>query len=152
MSPGGRKLRNVRVQRAIAAFNRLGYETVRVRGSHHILKHPNGRMIFLPMHRGTVKVGILLDAIERTGISTEEFEELLWGEVMEYSVIVHQAEEGGFWMEVPALPGCYSQGESVEDALQNVREAIALYLETLRDEGQDVPRDADVVYQVSVAV
>ena len=97
-------------------------------------------------------MGILLDAIERTGISTEEFEELLWGEVMEYSVIVHQAEEGGFWMEVPALPGCYSQGESVEDALQNVREAIALYLETLRDEGQDVPRDADVVYQVSVAV
>ena len=34
-------------------------------------------MIVLPMHRGTVKVGILLDAIERAGISTEEFEELL---------------------------------------------------------------------------
>ena len=77
MSPGGRKLRNVRAQRAIAAFHRLGYETVRVRGSHHILKHPNGRMIVLPMHRGTVKVGILLDAIERAGISLEEFEELL---------------------------------------------------------------------------
>ena len=71
---------------------------------------------------------------------------------MEYSVVVHQAEEGGFWVQVPALPGCYSQGESVEDALRNVREAIGLYLETLRDEGQDVPRDADVVYQVSVAV
>ena len=71
---------------------------------------------------------------------------------MEYSVIVHQAEEGGFWVEVPALLGCYSQGESVEDTLINVREAIALYLETLKDEGQDAPRDADVVYQVSVAV
>lgn len=71
---------------------------------------------------------------------------------MEYSVIVHQAEEGGHWVEVPALPGCYSQGESVEDALGNVREAIALYLEALRDEGQEAPRDADVVYQVSVAV
>lgn len=71
---------------------------------------------------------------------------------MEYSVIVHQAEEGGFWVEVPALPGCYSQGESVQDTLRNVKEAIALYLETLRDEGQDAPRDADVVYQVSVAV
>ena len=71
---------------------------------------------------------------------------------MEYSVIVHQAEEGGFWVEVPALPGCYSQGESVEDTLINVREAIALFLETLKDEGQDAPRDADVVYQVSVAV
>ena len=77
MSPGGRRLRNVRAQRAINAFHRLGYETVRVRGSHHILKHPNGRMIVIPMHGGTVKVGILLDAIERAGISTEEFEELL---------------------------------------------------------------------------
>ena len=77
MSPGGRRLRNVRAQRAIAAFHRLGYETVRVRGSHHILKHPNGRMIVLPMHSGTVKVGILLDAIERAGVSTEEFDELL---------------------------------------------------------------------------
>ncbi len=71
---------------------------------------------------------------------------------MEYSVVVHEAEEGGVWVEVPALPGCYSQGESVEEALGNVREAIALYLETLRDEGQDAPKDAEVVYQVSVAV
>ena len=71
---------------------------------------------------------------------------------MEYSVVVHQEEEGGFWVNVPALPGCYSQGETVDEALVNVREAIALYLEVLREEGQNVPRDADVVYQVSVAV
>ena len=51
---------------------------------------------------------------------------------MEYTVVVHQADEGGFWVEVPALPGCYSQGESVESALENVMEAISLYLETLR--------------------
>ena len=71
---------------------------------------------------------------------------------MEYSVVVHQAEEGGFWVNVPALSGCYSQGETVDEALVNVREAIGLYLEVLREEGQNVPRDADVVYQVSVAV
>ena len=71
---------------------------------------------------------------------------------MEYSVVVHEAEEGGVWVEVPALPGCYSQGESVEEALGNVRDAISLYLEVIRDEGRDTPRDADVVYQVSVAV
>ena len=53
---------------------------------------------------------------------------------MEYSVVVHEAEEGGFWVEVPALPGCYSQGETVDEALGNVREAIALYLDVLRDE------------------
>ena len=77
MSSGGRRLRNVRAQRAIRAFHRLGYETVRVRGSHHILKHPNRGMIVIPFHGGTVKVGLLLDAVERAGISVEEFEELL---------------------------------------------------------------------------
>lgn len=71
---------------------------------------------------------------------------------MEYSVVVHAAEEGGHWVEVPALPGCYSQGESVDDALANVREAIALYLETLREEGHDVPKDEDVVFRVAVTV
>ena len=71
---------------------------------------------------------------------------------MRYSVVVHSAEEGGYWVDVPALPGCYSQGESVEECLQNVREAIELHLEVLRDEGRDAPKDADVVYEVSVAV
>lgn len=71
---------------------------------------------------------------------------------MQYSVVVHTAEEGGFWVEVPALPGCYSQGESVEESLRNVSEAIELYLEVLRDDARDVPKDAEVVYQVSVPV
>ena len=71
---------------------------------------------------------------------------------MRYSVVVHSAEEGGFWVDVPALPGCYSQGETVEECLSNVREAIELYLEVLRDEGRAAPKDAEAVYEVSVAV
>ena len=69
---------------------------------------------------------------------------------MEYSVVVHEAEEGGYWVEVPALPGCYSQGETVEEALGNVREAMGLYLDTLREEGHDIPKDEDVVFKVGV--
>ncbi|MBI4234545.1 MAG: type II toxin-antitoxin system HicB family antitoxin [Chloroflexi bacterium] len=71
---------------------------------------------------------------------------------MEYSVILHQAEEGGLWVEVPALPGCYSQGESVAEALANVEEAIALYLQVLREEGRPLPRDDEIVFRVSVAL
>jgi predicted RNase H-like HicB family nuclease len=71
---------------------------------------------------------------------------------MEFSVVVHMAEEGGRWVEVPALPGCYSQGESVDEALANVRGAIGLYLDTLREEGHDVPKDEDVVFKVAVTV
>ena len=67
---------------------------------------------------------------------------------MEYSVVLHKAEEGGLWVEVPALPGCYSQGETADEALANVKEAIELYLETLIEEGKPVPRDEEIVYKV----
>lgn len=43
---------------------------------------------------------------------------------MKLKVIVHEAEEGGYWAEVPALPGCVTQGETFEELLQNLYEAI----------------------------
>ncbi len=43
---------------------------------------------------------------------------------MKLKVIVHDAEEGGYWAEVPAIPGCATQGESFEELLQNLYEAI----------------------------
>ena len=64
--------------------------------------------------------------------------------------MVHDAEEGSYRVEVPALPGCYSQGETVEEALENVREAIELYLEGLRQQGAQIPRDDEIVFKVAV--
>ena len=43
---------------------------------------------------------------------------------MKLKVIVHEAEEGGYWAEVPALPGCATQGETFEELLQNLYEAV----------------------------
>lgn len=43
---------------------------------------------------------------------------------MKLKVIVHDAEEGGFWAEVPAIPGCATQGETFEELLQNLYEAV----------------------------
>ena len=40
---------------------------------------------------------------------------------MEYTVIVRESEETGYWVEVPALPGCFSQGETIEQALSNAK-------------------------------
>ena len=48
---------------------------------------------------------------------------------MKLKVVIHRAEEGGFWGEVPALPGCFSQGETVYDLLANLREAIECHLD-----------------------
>ena len=63
---------------------------------------------------------------------------------MEYTVIFHKAEEGGYWVEVPALPGCYSQGETIEEAMDNIKEAIELHLEDLKEENK-IPKDNDFV-------
>lgn len=43
---------------------------------------------------------------------------------MKIKVIVHEAEEGGFWAEVPAIPGCATQGENFEELLKNLYEAV----------------------------
>ena len=43
---------------------------------------------------------------------------------MRLKVVVHEAEEGGFWAEVPAIPGCATQGETFEDLLENLYEAV----------------------------
>jgi len=48
---------------------------------------------------------------------------------MTIRAIVHRAEEGGFWAEVPALPGCSTQGETEEEIRSNLQEAIELWFE-----------------------
>jgi predicted RNase H-like HicB family nuclease len=62
--------------------------------------------------------------------------------VQKYAVVIHQDPDGGFWGEVPALPGCYSQGDSsqgdsVDERLENIREATACVLEVLKEEGRE---------------
>jgi predicted RNase H-like HicB family nuclease len=48
---------------------------------------------------------------------------------MKIKVIIHEAEEGGFWATVPALPGCVSEGDTWEEIRANIREAIECYLD-----------------------
>lgn len=49
---------------------------------------------------------------------------------MKYTVIIHRdIQEGGFWGECSELPGCYSQGESIDELMQNMKEAAELYLD-----------------------
>ncbi len=54
-----------------------------------------------------------------------------------YAVVIHEDPDGGFWGEVPALPGCYSQGETVDELKHNIREAIAGVLEVLKERGRE---------------
>lgn len=55
----------------------------------------------------------------------------------EFDVVILEDETGGYVAFVPTLPGCHTQGETLEELMENVKEAIELYLETLTDEEKE---------------
>lgn len=65
---------------------------------------------------------------------------------MNFKVLIHAAEEGGYWAEVPALPGCVSQGETRSEVEANIREAITGWLAA----ADTLPAPADEVIEVAV--
>ena len=56
-----------------------------------------------------------------------------------YTVVFRPAEEGGYTVYVPALPGCVTEGDTLEEAKRMIAEAMELYLESLRDDGVPFP-------------
>ncbi|MSV35769.1 MAG: type II toxin-antitoxin system HicB family antitoxin [Bryobacterales bacterium] len=67
---------------------------------------------------------------------------------MRIRVIVHKAEEGGFWAEVPSIPGCATQGETMEEIEANIREAIEACLSV--DVGEPVLQRDDQVIELAL--
>ena len=59
-----------------------------------------------------------------------------------YTILV-TPEDGAYVVDVPALPGCYSIGDTLDEAIQNAQEAIALYLETLKSRGEPIPEETE---------
>lgn len=64
-------------------------------------------------------------------------------------VILYPGEDGYVVAEVPSLPGCVSQGKTRDEALTNIREAIALHVEVLQERGEPVPDDRVEVVEVA---
>ena len=67
---------------------------------------------------------------------------------MNIKAIVHKAEEGGFWAEVPALPGCVTQGEDLAEVSANLRVAIELWLDAADDD--HTPNESDQILELAV--
>ncbi len=65
--------------------------------------------------------------------------------VYDFKVILEPDETGGYVVTCPSLPGCYSQGDTVEEALANIKEAIELCLEDMRAQGEEVPDPSGVL-------
>lgn len=70
---------------------------------------------------------------------------------MQYRVLIDTDEDGVFVAEAPALPGCISQGKTRSEAIANIKEAIAAYLESLKKHGEPVPPPVfEEVVEVSI--
>ncbi len=67
---------------------------------------------------------------------------------MKIKVVVHEAEEGGYWAEVPAIPGCATQGDTFEELLQNLYEAIEGCLSIDIDLPENVDRSR--IFEIAV--
>ena len=60
---------------------------------------------------------------------------------MRQVILIPDDEVGGFTVEVPSLPGCISEGDTVEEALANIKAAINLYINVLTEDGKPIPED-----------
>ena len=68
-----------------------------------------------------------------------------------YTVIIEREEDGGYHAFCPALRGCHSQGDSYEETIQNIQEAITLYIESLKAHSEAIPSEDVIIKPVHVA-
>ena len=68
-----------------------------------------------------------------------------------YTVIIEREESGGYHAICPALRGCHSQGDSYEETVQNITEAVQLYIESLKAHSEPVPSEDVIIKPIHVA-
>ena len=61
--------------------------------------------------------------------------------VLSYRILLRQEPEGGYTVIVPSLPGCVTYGDTVEEAIEMAKEAIELYIESLKEHGEEIPTE-----------
>lgn len=69
-----------------------------------------------------------------------------------YTIILEHQPDGGYHVFCPALPGCRTEGDSLDEALDNIKEVIGLYIESLKAHGEDVPKEDLMFKPIEVAV
>jgi len=69
-----------------------------------------------------------------------------------FTVLVHDAVEGGYWAEVAELPGCLSQGDTLEEVRANIQEALEACIDAYREDGVPVPFERVQKWELSLAV
>ena len=78
--------------------------------------------------------------------------EQLSKKILKYTVIFEPAEEGGYVVTVPALPGCITEGDTFEEAVKMIKDAMEGYLYVLKKEGQEIPKEIDDIVVTKISV
>jgi predicted RNase H-like HicB family nuclease len=71
-------------------------------------------------------------------------------QIYNYTVILEKESDGGYHVFCPVLKGCHSQGDSFEEAIENITEAIELYIESLRADNRSIPKEDLIVKPLSI--
>jgi len=72
-------------------------------------------------------------------------------QILNYRIILRKEQEGGYTVTVPSLPGCVTYGKSIEEAIEMAKEAIILYIESLKKHKEDIPID-DSTFECNLKV
>jgi len=71
--------------------------------------------------------------------------------LLSYRILLRKEAEGGYTVIVPSLPGCVTYGDTIEEAIKMAKEAIELYIESLKEHGEEIPtEDATLEYTLTV--
>ena len=65
--------------------------------------------------------------------------------MLNYRILLRKEPEGGYTVTVPSLPGCVTYGDTIEEAIKMAREAIELYIESLKEHSEEIPTDEGVL-------
>jgi antitoxin HicB len=71
--------------------------------------------------------------------------------VLNYRILLKKEPEGGYTVTVPSLPGCITYGETLEEAIKMAKEAVELYLESLKAHGEEIPTE-DEIFEYTLSV
>jgi antitoxin HicB len=70
-----------------------------------------------------------------------------------YRILLRKEPEGGYTVIIPSLPGCVTYGDSVDEAIEMAKEAIELYIDSLKEHGEEIPTEREMLeYTVMVEV
>ncbi|MCL5772026.1 MAG: type II toxin-antitoxin system HicB family antitoxin [Actinobacteria bacterium] len=72
--------------------------------------------------------------------------------ILNYKILLKKEPEGGYTVFVPSLPGCITYGETIDESIINAKEAIELYIESLKSHGEDIPTEENILeYTLTVS-